>query len=279
MAIYSLKYKNLLTPPLKNHFSQQFLGNIWKIWLDAQAPLLLIEIRNGTTYHTHFSLLSLENFCFIWQDYQLEETWWVGVSALHNRHIFFYTYQDEQQPFPQDLWVVQADSQQLLWKSEQYLFQGFYQDQLITYQNQGESLDYYATSLSTGKILKKIQPKKENWLQDCNIHLETKYPMHYKTGQQYFETVQKFLFKRFQIQAIHCIDYLEYGGFILMAYFCELENAATAHHLLVLNQKGSIVWQDCLQKEAKGLNLDSFFVFEHKLFYIKNKTELLIYQL
>ena len=103
-------------------------------------------------------------------------------------------------------------------------------------------------------------------------------PAQYFQGTPYFDMVSKFIQQKLDITPVQVIEYLENSGLIFISIYCQkatdLEN-----HLLVFDENGELQMREKLGSGLKGLGFEAFFLQTGYLFYVKNKVELVSYQL
>jgi hypothetical protein len=102
-------------------------------------------------------------------------------------------------------------------------------------------------------------------------------PFQYKAGEEGFETIKAYMAGRFGGDPVLAMDYLEYGMFILISYY--VQEPELANYLIVLDTEGNEVMREKAGQNLSGIGVDTFFVLEGSLFFVKNKSEFLRYKL
>lgn len=259
---------------LTHNFSFKFEGNIWKILLDEQKKVLLLEIRTET-YQVSFAAIDLIQGQLLWKSLVLEEPWWVSMQEAYNGVLFFHTYQDSQTPKVKGIIAWDVYQNKELWRNENITFYSIHQSCLVACQDKTESKDFLLLDIFTGKLLQ----KEINFsLISEGLTKNIQYPYHYKAESSYFTTVSKFFKKYLDIDITHAVDYLEHKNLMIISYFY-IKDSELRNNLIILNNNVEQLLRTCINKELKGVMLDSFLVFDYKLFFIKNKAELVSYHL
>jgi hypothetical protein len=80
-----------------------------------------------------------------------------------------------------------------------------------------------------------------------------------------------------QVEPVAAMDYLELGPWIVISLY--LAAAGSAEHLIVMEQEGTVVLREKAGEGLKGIGMDTFFILEGSLFFVKNKKELVCYKL
>jgi hypothetical protein len=73
------------------------------------------------------------------------------------------------------------------------------------------------------------------------------------------------------------IEYREWDGLVFISYY--VQEQGLANYLMVVREDGKLVLSEKLDDSLKGLGADTFFILQGCLFYIRNKRELISYQL
>jgi hypothetical protein len=73
------------------------------------------------------------------------------------------------------------------------------------------------------------------------------------------------------------IDYLEHDNLIFIS--CYIQQDGLANFLIVLSAQGDVLLHEKTGEALKGIGMDTFFVLEGSLIFVKNKRELFRYKL
>mgnify|MGYP001049037727 CR=1 FL=1 len=245
-------------------------GKIWKIIADQNASLLVVQIRDGEAYQTSFAAIETQKQVVLWKNFTLEENWWVGMSLVHQNVLLLHTYPDTQKPQSQGLIAVDITSQEILWQTEELNFYEAIHDKIVV-TSPTTSGDFYLTiDIKTRKVLERFQELPPEFARK-NENKSMIFPFHYQDETAYFQTVAIFLKKKFNLQIVQAVDYLEYDNFIIISYF--YENAGELmNNLMVLDHNGMALFHQNIEKQLTGIGLDTFFVFKNELFFVKHKA-------
>lgn len=103
-------------------------------------------------------------------------------------------------------------------------------------------------------------------------------PYHYQKGSDNFMDVAQFLAQQYSLDIVNSLDYLQTASVIVISYYLYIEDSL-ANFLLILDEKGNELEHIQLGSELKKVGMHTFFVTNHFLVTIKDKTELKIYTL
>lgn len=137
-----------------------------------------------------------------------------------------------------------------------------------------DEIEGVTIDLNSGKV--KTEQQINPAITDIPVDLLT--PLQYTQGHAYFESVSSFLKNRFQLDAVRAIEYFEYSGMILISFYLA-DGAKLENHLLAVDDQGKVILKERLGEGLTGIGLGTFFVRHNKLFFVKDKRELVIYKL
>ena len=101
--------------------------------------------------------------------------------------------------------------------------------------------------------------------------------LHYLESSNYFKTVSEFLKQKLNISPVKGVDYLENQGLVVISYYI-WQSDHLANFLLLMDQKGSVKTHILLANKLASIGIDTFFVIRSLLFTVRQKEELLIYE-
>ena len=263
-----ISLKNTLTECL----SLKFEGKVWKILVDDVEPLLVVQVRDGDTYQTSFAAIDTAQNKVLWQNFTLDENWWLGMSGLAQGVLLLYTYPDAQKPQPRGIIAFDIAHQQLLWQTQELNFYQLDNGQVLATPFGQTDQEYLLLDLRTGEILERFRELNSQFALK-NENIQTVFPFHYHNETAYFQTVAVFLKKKFNLQIVQAVDYLEYENFIIISYFYKVGDDLM-NNLLVLDLEGQALLHQNIEQQLTGIGLDTFFVFKNQLFFVKHKTRL-----
>jgi Domain of unknown function (DUF4905) len=96
-------------------------------------------------------------------------------------------------------------------------------------------------------------------------------PFQYLAGEHDFETVKKFLEGRAQKLPLLGVEYLEHAGLIYISFYFGNPGSFT-NVLACFSRTGSIVWQEEIGTNLKGIGVNTFFVVADYLFFVKSQN-------
>lgn len=256
--------------------SFEFEGIIWKIHIDAHTDHVALELRDAQEWNTSFAWADLKNNTLHWKNFSLDENWWLAMVGVHNQMILLHKFPKAERPEPSGILALNAQNKSVQWHLPNHQIQDWQGEQLIALHKQAnQEVVYQSIDLYSGKI---------NYLNDQYTRpehqesTEFRYPQQYQQGTAYFDTVANFLADILKHKILQTVDYLEFKNFIIINYFFQ-ENKNIQNNLLILDSNVRILLHEELIAQSQGIGLDSFFMYKDYLLFIKNKSQLEIFQL
>lgn len=103
-------------------------------------------------------------------------------------------------------------------------------------------------------------------------------PIHYLESTDHFNTVSKYIKQKLNVSPVKAVDYLESQGLIVISYYL-WQVYYLVNFLLILDHKGVIKNHELLADNLQTIGIDTFFMINSSLYTIRDKTELLIYDI
>ena len=269
--LHKINHSHALVSRLDLNFSVSFKGNIWNIVALPAKKLLLFEERDEYKRQVRFSAWQYEQKQFLWNDMTFDESWWVGLLAANGPAMLVQEYDDSGKPGHKKLWAIDIETQKIMW-SREYFSVTALQERVITGFSGSDDPEVVFLDLLTGKQIEAPQNKAV-----ASEELPLR-PLQYLEGTPYFGTVYDFLMKQSGVKATGAFEYLEYNKMIFISYNIQEANGL-ANYLLVVDEEGNTRLLEKLDEALKGLGVDTFFILSGCLFFVRNKRELLSYQI
>ncbi|MCP4522228.1 MAG: DUF4905 domain-containing protein [Cytophagales bacterium] len=256
------------------YFDLEVEGQVWKQFIDEENQYLVVEGRNGDEHQVAFYIIDITKGEVINTIKPDDETWWLGIEDVQNGCILLHGYESEQSPVHKGVYCYDALTGQLLWEREDDYF----------YQKVDDKTIYLATS---EQEFLKIETRSGEILETTaeSLPLQTQeiksigYPLHYDKENSHFETLVKFLIQLQNIEPVNAIEYWESSQHIVISYYiCDEENKLE-NYLLILSTEGEILFQDCIAESLEGVGLDTFFIYQEKLFFVQKKNKVVCIEL
>jgi len=259
---------------IKTIIDLQFDGQIFNLLCDNEAGVLALEIRNNAKYNASYAAFDLKKNKFINKKIQPAERWWTSMLSVNKESLILYQYHDQQSPDVKDIFALDLKKGKQLWLHHQVILQNVENEKLTVLRQNDDNIENMIITLPEGKL----KPFSDDVVQQKIDKIEQ--PQHYKENSEYFDTVSKFVNKKYNISPIKAVDYLEVKEFIIISYYLLTnEGKSLNNELLVLNEQGEILLKEKLAKDLKGIGMDTFVIINGLLIMIKDKNTLKGYKL
>jgi hypothetical protein len=262
-----------LNDKLRPNFSHVFNGIVWNSIASCDDHLIILEVRNLEEKRVTFSALEYKTNTFLWRDRALEESWWVNASAIRDGIILFTIYLDTNNPDKKGVLAYSCSDLTLVWWNNDFAISHFVPGGVTGFTSR-TGLKEVTLSIASGR------PVPQHATAEPFVDSSLKKPVQYVEGTEYFDTVRTFLSNQLNLQADSALEYLETDRFIFVSFYSKSGNAASlANFLLVLSLGGDVLLRETIGEEVTGIGLDTFFLLEDFLFFVKNKSELVSYRI
>jgi hypothetical protein len=260
------------------NFHHAFKLPIWRVLTDDVEDLLVVELRDKKERKTYFSVIDLLKHKLLWTDKSFDDPWWISMGAAHKGKVVFFYYEDEKQPTQRGFFVYDIFQQTKLWENHEYAYYTLLkeEDALVVFKR-GELLPKYsALNLHTGKPQSINNPKQgiRRLFEQMAVS-----PLQYNEHHPHFDTLAQFvqIFSK-ENYPQKVIDYIELDDWHILGYYLKNGNYFD-YYLLVSDNEGTPYLHFMLDSKLRNTYADLFFVLKNELIVIKNRTELISFQL
>jgi hypothetical protein len=250
---------------------------VWKISVDAQNDILVLELRDHNNRSVDFTGIDLKNNKIIWQGVKLEETWWLGLDTCYNGKIYLHTYKDAQNPEHEGIIALETKTGKVVWKDTGKTFYHVSEEHLIATEGDEDSRKYIGLDPATGKEQHEISLKEVFKIASNKKEKENgkiRNPFHFSAEHSYFPKISDFIKEITGEQPVIAADYMENGEQVIISFYL-YSVEGLSNHLIVVDDEGLVIFRACLAAHIKGIGFDTFFVFEKTLIFVKEKKELI----
>lgn len=266
-----------MSKKLRLNFSYSFSGQIWRILAEAETGIIVAEVRDGNRRKTDFAAIYQNKL--LYESVPLPENWWISAVALQQGILLLQTYPDSQTPVPKGILAVEVHSANILWQHPPLNYMGFNttQSAVIAIEPSDAGPVYRLINLKTGKIAAFIEdpiPDESGTAADAKII----FPRHYTPENKYFPVIVSFLEQKLKIRAEKAVDYAEYQHLLIISYYLYTHNTLS-NFLVVIDRQTGIVWHEPIASQLSGTGLDTFCIMNDQLIFVREKKELLSYEL
>lgn len=249
-------------------FSHTFDGIVWNTIVSGKSSLLLLEVRNADARRTSFSAFDFKTNRMILENISFDEPWWINLAAAVGDLALFTIYTETNNPDQKSLLAYQVTTKRILWWQNDFSLVSVAEGSVTGYSHKF-GLKELTLSIGSGKVISAPigQP-----LQNLNVIR----PFHFKAEDTGFVTVRSYLTTVMKLDPVLGMDYLEADSFIFIS--CYVQEAGLANYLIVMTAEGDVVLNEKAGENLKGIGIDTFFLLQGSLFFVKNRSELVRYK-
>jgi hypothetical protein len=271
---------------LKKNYKFDNGRQIWRI-IPTNSGKLIIEEREPEKKQVYFHCLSIDSGKKILSNFQLDDSFWVGVEAVHGDIIYFHKFAKPDMPKHRGIFAYDILKKEFLWNNPELIFLFLYKDRIYTYSDKFEGRDYYAINPSTGEIVEDVGSNYEliNRLRDESIKEEENkgylFPEVFEADSETDDRVNEFIKAlRNDFVVSGKIEYLLKDQLLLIS-FQEANSKGSLNNLFkaVDLSTGKYILEEVINKETSLFLTDSFFVKDDLLFLLFGKTRLVVYKI
>jgi hypothetical protein len=242
--------------------------------------MLVLELRDESTRKVFFAGIDLRVRKMVWEQKTLPEKWWLGLFDTVRDKVVLHGYKDFQNPEHLGIYVLDIRTGKLLWKNETMAALYAAEDRIMA-RNPANSHVYRIMNATDGKQLKEFEEQywKEESLELVQKSSELVKNSHrYSPENNYYQKLAAFVHTLTGFISEHTIEYLEHKDKIITSFYFKKEENLV-NYLLICDHEGNLKYSSPLGENLKGIAEDSFFLIGDQLIFIKNRKELIIFEL
>lgn len=266
-------------------FAHTFEGVIWDMAADEEAGYLVLEIRDQEAHEVTFAALLLPEGQLLWKGLRFEEQWWAKVQGLQNGVALFYISDGNMEPEVRELYALDVPAKEIIWHKSGLQVLRHAAGEVLCATGSLQSNRFLQVHLRTGQETPvesdraRLMLKQSDGPENKNIFL----PLHYPKGNKHFDSFRQFLKEKFEVDAVKACDYLAHKNRIAISYYIYTEDTTEsktlANYLLIVDGNGSTLLHEKIQDMITAVGLETFFIINDQLIFVRNKKEIYSYGL
>ncbi|MBP6385603.1 MAG: DUF4905 domain-containing protein [Pseudarcicella sp.] len=259
---------------ITNKLEYQSESTIWKVCFDHSKPIVVFENRDENTRKASLTAIDFDENKIILNNWTLPKKWWMSLLASYNGIVLLQEQSSTQQTETIATSGIEIISQKKKWEVENFSLSEIVQDTVILQRfNEKQEATFKYIKIDSGETATPETLQENLSLKNKNLLFA---PHVYNLTNEYFKVFKEFLNDFLQIDAQESIEYLEFEDKILISYYIYQDNLIN-NYLLVIDSSKNILLHEQLSS-SKGIGLNTFVIFSGKLFFIRNKNQILIYE-
>ena len=271
---------------LKKSYRFDNKRQIWRI-IPTKNGKLIIEERETEKKLAYFHCLELDSGKKILSNFQLDDTFWVGVEAVRDNIIFFHKFAKPDMPKHRGIFAFDMMKKEFIWQNPELIFLFILNEKLYAYKEKFEGRNYYSINPFNGDIIEEIG---DNYEHINNLRSEASlkeadigylFPENFETDLVENEQTNQFIKSlRNYFVVSGKIEYILKNKLLMMS-FHEANSKGSLNNLFraVDLSKRKYILEEVINKETSLYLTDSFFVKYNLLFLLFGKTRLEVYKI
>lgn len=267
---------------LKPFFSFTNKRQIWRLLFSGKGRLI-IEERDLEKKQAFFNCIEPASKTEIFKDYQLEEKFWVGIETVNKEIIFFHRYHKPDMPYHVGIIAFDIDKQEILWERNDLNFE--FVSNTIIYASivSFDNKKYFALNSDSGEVIEEFSDPKQMKQIKNQIKNEQNYDDYIIPGleqkldhnyQEMFNSITK------GKRIIGNLENAVFGNYLLCAFHVAVDTNSLEQHFFIIDiNRKKTIFAEKIGKLLKTFRTETFFIKSGIIFLIKNKNELLLFDL
>ena len=256
---------------------------MWRMRLDSSTACLTLEVRDPDLLLTRFYTLDTHAHTLAQLPLPEAKAWWQGLEDAEFGNLYLHGYGNRQMGQHKGIKAFRETDQIKLWEAADMAFYGIAAGGVLAYNPDRPELPLQLlnpqTGEPTGTTCSQQQAAEEVARYNQARFQHCLYPVLYRQGEAYFAQVQAFLEEQLQVLAVLALEYAETEAHLVISFYTSDESGKLKNELAVFDLDGKLHQKMEIASQLNGFGSDTFFIFNHKLYFILNKDILQVFQL
>ena len=253
-------------------------GMLWRVLFSGDGRILG-EARNLAEKYAWFFCAREEDGAMLWNDLRLDEPWWLGVEDVADGRFYLHGFRKPDMPQHLGIFAHDLGSGEELWRNEELAFLFAFDGSVYAAQERFNGPHVLRLSDTDGSVVEELGQQNERVTAMRAMLNERafegyRYPEPFDERHPEFETLRERVHAEVQPEAVTGnLDVWQEDGVIAMAWHETLPGARGRfrQQFTALDARdGTPLFRDTIVEDAQGPGVDSFFVKDHRLYYVKN---------
>jgi hypothetical protein len=249
---------------LKLLVAEHFNGQIWRLEVDPVSNTLFAEIRNVEDRRVNFAAINLTDGKTYFKDYTVDERWLTGIETAYGGVLLLHYYESASSPAHKGLAAIEATTGRLLWNNFNYSFDHLSTDGPVFFDSRMQPARYYIANIRTGTLQRAYDANADGTFDNQILVPEA-------------ATLPDDL----PPLPVECygskVHYLAYNSFRIVSLHA-LWAGQLRQYLFVVNDT-EVIFEDILNTNIQKLQPEAFVLYQNKLIYLKDKSEIKVLNL
>ena len=260
-------------------------GMIWRL-LFTERGRVVGECRNQDKKTVSFFCLDEESGKPLWQNLNLQESWWVGIEAVLNDTLLLHTYASPDMPEHRGIRAYDTQTGVLRWRNDNVTFWFGFGDRVFAYRDLFEKRVGYEIGLKTGALkatynesLRELHALRGEAIESQSDSAVT--PPEIMSDDALDPSILALVNRTLKRREIAGnVEYIKQNDVLAFNYHILARTSAGQsqsfeNHLFIYRlPQGTCAFSDIIGRDLKASVPDSFFVRRSRLFFVKDQHTL-----
>jgi hypothetical protein len=227
--------------------------------------------------------------CLLWNDLHLEEPWWIGLEDIADGRFYLHGFRKPDMPQHLGIFAYDLDTGTSLWNNSDLAYLFAFDGSVFASEQRFDGSHVLRLSSADGTVAEElgIQNSSVNTmraiLNEQDIFVGYRYPEHFdETHPSYHELRERIHAVVDPAAVTGNLDVLQEEDLLLISWherLPDLQSSLKQEFAAVDSNSGAILFRDTIVEKASAPGVDSFFVKDSLLYYIKNYRTLTAHDL
>ncbi|MBE0643299.1 MAG: DUF4905 domain-containing protein [Bacteroidetes bacterium] len=254
-------------------------GTLWRLKF-SNTGLILGEARDLEAKTSWFFCCDESDGRMLWTDLRLEEPWWVGLEDIDGGRFYLHGFRKPDMPQHVGIYAFDLESGAPLWRNEELAFLFAIDGSVYASQQRFDGVYVLRLSPDDGSVVEELGQQNERVntlraiLNEQDSFAGYRYPEHFhETHPEFSELHQRVHTVVDPAVVAGNLDMLHDGSLLFLSWHEALpgrQRSFKQEFAALHVESGTLLFQDTIVDDATATGVDSFFVKDNQLFYIKN---------
>lgn len=253
-------------------------ATLWRV-LFSNDGRILGEARDLKAKKAWFFCAREEDGRLLWNDLRLEEPWWIGIEDVADGRFYLHGFRKPDMPQHLGIQAFDLATGRLLWRNDDLAFLFAFDGSVYAAQERFNGMHVMRLSQDDGSVVEELgqQNERVNTMRAMlNAHAFEgyRYPRNFDETHPSYDEVRERVFNEVTQDAVTGnLDVWHEEGILAMAWHeavPEKRGSVRQRFAAVDARSGEPLFRDTIVDAAQGPGVDSFFVKDSRLYYVKN---------
>jgi hypothetical protein len=259
---------------------------IWRI-LISDTDTLVLERRNTDAKEVFFNAYKLANGEVLWENFQPEEKFWIGIEKIYKDVIYFHKFAKPDMPGHRGVFAYDLPGKKKLWENSSSSFAFILDDKVFAFRDDISGAKLDAFDYRTGEMrgqpieeiarideLQKLSQLKEDF--SDYVFPEKFYGDEPEAAE--IENALKEALKENKLKGT--VEFGIRGNLLFLSFHVVEDNSLMRNIFTAYDLKrNEIIFEDVLNSSIDLFVAETFFAYKDFLFLLKGKNILEVYKI